>query len=32
MMDRGNLIVLTPKKWQIPKFTPLGSDATEFVN
>ena len=21
MMDRGNLIVLTPKKWQIPKFS-----------
>ena len=21
MMDQGNLIVLTPKKWQIPKFS-----------
>ena len=32
MMDRGNLIVLTPKKGQIPKLSSWASDAADFVN
>ena len=32
MMDRGNLIVLTTKKRQIPKIFVMGNDAAEFVN
>ena len=32
MMDQGNLIVLIPKKWQIPNFSSWVNDAAEFVN
>ena len=32
MIDQGNLIVLTPKMWQIPKIFVMGSDAAEFAN
>ena len=32
MIDQGNLIIPTPKKWQIPKNFVMGSDAAEFAN
>ena len=32
MVDKGNLIKLTPKKWQIPKFSSWVIDAAEFVD
>ena len=32
MIDQGNLIISTLKKWQILKIFIMGSDATEFVN
>ena len=32
MMDRGNLILLIPKKRQIVETFVMGSDAAEFVN